>query len=102
MRKEIEEGTAPHSFGRDFVQSNYKAQGLDELDAAYTAWDSCFLVMNASVLIIFTFCGFSVFVFISFLGDFSFVYSFGFPFLFVTHFISHFIISSYQLSLSLY
>lgn len=39
MRKEIEAGTAPHSFGRDFVQSNYRAQGLDELDAAYTAWD---------------------------------------------------------------
>ena len=38
MRKEIEAGTAPHSFGRDFVQSNYKAQGLDELDAAYTAY----------------------------------------------------------------
>jgi len=42
MRKEIEEGTAPHSFGRDFVQSNYRAQGLDELDAAYTAWDPLF------------------------------------------------------------
>ena len=39
MRKEIEAGTAPHSFGRDFVQSNYRAQGLDELDAAYTAYD---------------------------------------------------------------
>jgi len=38
MRKEIEAGNAPHSFGRDFVQSNYKAQGLDELDAAYTAY----------------------------------------------------------------
>lgn len=37
MLKEVEAGTAPHSFGRDFVQSNYKAQGLDELDAAYTA-----------------------------------------------------------------
>lgn len=38
MVKEIEAGTAPHSFGRDFVQSNYKAQGLDELDAAYVAY----------------------------------------------------------------
>jgi hypothetical protein len=38
MLKEVEAGTAPHSFGRDFVQSNYKAQGLDELDAAYTAY----------------------------------------------------------------
>jgi hypothetical protein len=36
MLKEVEAGDAPHSFGRDFVQSNYKAQGLDELDAAYT------------------------------------------------------------------
>jgi hypothetical protein len=40
MLKEVEAGTAPHSFGRDFVQSNYKAQGLDELDAAYTAYPS--------------------------------------------------------------
>jgi hypothetical protein len=39
MVKEIEAGTAPHSFGRDFVQSNYKAQGLDELDAAYIAYN---------------------------------------------------------------
>ena len=39
MLKKVEDGTAPHSFGRDFVQSNYKAQGLEELDAAYTAYD---------------------------------------------------------------
>ena len=38
MLEEVKAGTAPHSFGRDFVQSNYKAQGLDELDAAYTAY----------------------------------------------------------------
>ena len=37
MLKEVEAGTAPHSFGREFVQSDYKSQGLDELDAAYTA-----------------------------------------------------------------
>ena len=42
MLKEVETGTAPHSFGRDFVQSNYRAQGLDELDAAYTAYSSIF------------------------------------------------------------
>ena len=42
MLKEVEAGTAPHSFGRDFVQSNYKAQGLDELDAAYTAYPPIF------------------------------------------------------------
>ena len=40
MLEEVKTGTAPHSFGRDFVQSNYKAQGLDELDAAYTAYQS--------------------------------------------------------------
>jgi len=40
MLEEVKAGTAPHSFGRDFVQSNYKAQGLDELDAAYTAYQS--------------------------------------------------------------
>ena len=37
MLEEVKSGTAPHSLGRDFVQSNYKARGLDELDAAYTA-----------------------------------------------------------------
>ena len=36
MLKELEAGTAHHSFGKDFVQSNYQAQGLDELLAAYT------------------------------------------------------------------
>jgi len=48
MRKEIEAGTAPHSFGRDFVQSNYQAQGLDELDAAYTAYVSYWIGSNCS------------------------------------------------------
>ena len=38
MLAEVKAGTAPHSFGRDFAQSNYQAQGLDELDAAYTAY----------------------------------------------------------------
>lgn len=44
MLKEVEAGTAPHSFGRDFVQSNYQAQGLDELDAAYTMFVPNFLI----------------------------------------------------------
>ena len=35
MRKEIDNGTAPHSFGKGFVQSNYSKKGLDELQAAY-------------------------------------------------------------------
>jgi hypothetical protein len=38
MLNEVKGGTAPHSFGRDFVQSNYQALGLDELLAAYTAY----------------------------------------------------------------
>jgi hypothetical protein len=38
MKKEVEAGVAPHSFGREFVQSDYEAQGLDELDAAYTVY----------------------------------------------------------------
>ena len=46
MVKEIKEGTAPHSFGRDFVQSNYKAQGFDELDAAYTAYGPSSLLIR--------------------------------------------------------
>ena len=36
MLDEVQAGTAPHCFGRDFVRSNYQGQGLDELDAAYT------------------------------------------------------------------
>lgn len=40
MVKEVEAGTAPHSFGRDFVQSNYKAMGLSDLEAAYTLYVS--------------------------------------------------------------
>src|SRR5436190_23717629 len=40
MLEEVKAGTASHSFDRDFVQSNYKAQGLDELDAAYTAYQT--------------------------------------------------------------
>ena len=31
----IEEGTAPHSFGKGFVQSDWAKKGLDELQAAY-------------------------------------------------------------------
>jgi hypothetical protein len=38
MLEEVRAGTAPHSFGREFVQSNYEALGLDELDAAYTVY----------------------------------------------------------------
>jgi hypothetical protein len=38
MLEEVRAGTAPHSFCREFVQSNYEALGLDELDAAYTVY----------------------------------------------------------------
>lgn len=35
MVEEVKSGTAPHSFGKGFVQSDFKARGLDELQAAY-------------------------------------------------------------------
>jgi hypothetical protein len=35
MCAKIDEGTAPHSFGKGFVQSGWQAKGLDELQAAY-------------------------------------------------------------------
>jgi hypothetical protein len=38
MKREVEAGVAPHSFGREFVQSDYERQGLDQLDAAYTVY----------------------------------------------------------------
>jgi hypothetical protein len=35
MCREIDAGTAPHSFGKGFVNSNWAEKGLDELQAAY-------------------------------------------------------------------
>jgi glutathione S-transferase len=35
MVKEVEQGKAHHSFGREFVQSDFKAMGVDEIQAAY-------------------------------------------------------------------
>lgn len=35
MVKEIEEGKAHHSFGKEFVRSDYKALGIDEVQAVY-------------------------------------------------------------------
>lgn len=32
----VEDGFAPHSFGKVFVQSDYEEQGLDNLTCAYT------------------------------------------------------------------
>jgi hypothetical protein len=37
MKKEVENGTAPHSWGKQFVQSNYAKHGVDEAGAIYTA-----------------------------------------------------------------
>jgi len=38
MRKEIEDGTAPHSWGKGFIQSDYSKHGIDELAAIYAAY----------------------------------------------------------------
>lgn len=35
MLEEVKSGTAPHGFGKGFVQSDFTARGLDELQAAY-------------------------------------------------------------------
>jgi hypothetical protein len=37
MKAQIADGTAPHSWGKAFVQSNYEKHGIDELGAIYTA-----------------------------------------------------------------
>jgi hypothetical protein len=38
MKVEIATGTAPHSWGKEFVQSDYAKHGIDELGAIYTAY----------------------------------------------------------------
>jgi len=38
MKKEVGQGTAPHSWGKEFVQSNYGKHGVDEAGAIYTAY----------------------------------------------------------------
>jgi len=35
MVKEIDEGKAQHSFGKEFVRSDYKGMGIDEVQAVY-------------------------------------------------------------------
>lgn len=42
LKRQIQDGTAPHSWGKAFVLSNYKKQGMDELGAIYTAYDPNF------------------------------------------------------------
>jgi hypothetical protein len=42
MKKEIEAGSAPHSWGKGFVQSDYEKLGIDELGAIYAAYSPLF------------------------------------------------------------
>jgi len=49
MRREIDEGTAPHSWGKLFVQSDYQKHGVDDLAAIYAAY-SHILFANLVVL----------------------------------------------------
>ena len=37
MKKDVDSGTAPHCFGKEFISSNYQKQGVDEEQAAYIA-----------------------------------------------------------------
>lgn len=37
MKEEIDSGTAPHSWGKLFVRSDYKKHGVDDLAAIYAA-----------------------------------------------------------------
>jgi len=37
LKKQMEAGTAPHSWGKAFVLSDYEANGVDELGAIYAA-----------------------------------------------------------------
>jgi hypothetical protein len=37
MKRSIEDGTAVHSWGKGFVQSDYSKNGIDELGAIYAA-----------------------------------------------------------------
>jgi len=45
MKKEVESGTAPHSWGKEFVQSNYGKYGVDEMGAIYTAYGSLNVIL---------------------------------------------------------
>jgi hypothetical protein len=50
MVKEIEKGTAPHSFGKEFVQSDFRALGVDEVQAAYI-WYSVFSSVELRIVV---------------------------------------------------
>ena len=38
MKKQVENGTAPHSWGKAFMESNYEKYGIDELGAIYAGY----------------------------------------------------------------
>lgn len=38
LKREIKGGTAPHSWGKGFIQSDYQKLGIDELGAIYAAY----------------------------------------------------------------
>jgi hypothetical protein len=40
MKRQVENGTAPHSWGKEFMRSNYEKYGIDELGAIYAGYDS--------------------------------------------------------------
>ena len=37
LKQQIADGTAPHSWGKAFAESNYEKHGMDELGSIYTA-----------------------------------------------------------------
>ena len=39
MKKQVENGTAPHSWGKEFMRSNYEKYGIDELGAIYAGYN---------------------------------------------------------------
>lgn len=38
MKRQVQEGTAPHSWGKEFMRSNYEKYGIDEMGAIYAGY----------------------------------------------------------------
>ena len=38
MKRQVDNGTAPHSWGKEFVKSDYQKHGIDELGAIYAGY----------------------------------------------------------------
>src|SRR5271163_2368861 len=38
LKKQLQDGTAPHSWGKAFLLSDYESHGIDELGAIYAAY----------------------------------------------------------------